>query len=109
VQLRGVSGALTVNDNNLFFTDFNGKQVLAWTRGNAGTADLIVVLANFSDYGTPNPTDPAAQYVVSNWPATPAGGSWREVTQGRPVPLDWVGKEPIYPWEAKVYQLTYPA
>jgi pullulanase len=121
VQLRSGSGALSVNDNNIFFTDFNGKQVLAWTRGNANAGatganlggagantDLIVVLANFSDYGTPNPTDPAAQYVVSNWPVTPAGGSWREVTQGRPVPLGWIGKEPIYPWEAKVYQLTYP-
>ena len=107
VQLRTSSAALAVNDNNVFFTDFNGKQVIAWTRGNAGTADLIVVLANFSDYGTPNPTDPAAQYVVSNWPATPPGGSWREITQGRPVPADWIGKEPIYPWEAKVYQLTW--
>ena len=107
MQLRTSSAALAVNDNNVFFTDFNGKQVMAWTRGNANTSDLIVVLANFSDYGTPNPTDPAAQYVVSNWPATPPGGSWREITQGRPVPADWIGKEPIYPWEAKVYQLTW--
>lgn len=106
IQLRTSSAALSVNDNNVFFTDFNGKQVMAWTRGNAGTADLIVVLANFSDYYTPNPTDPASQYIVNNWPATPPGGSWREVTQNRAVPTDWIGKEPIYPWEAKVYQLT---
>jgi pullulanase len=113
-QLRTSSAALSVNDNNIFFTDFSGKQVMAWIRGNAnsgvdggaGTADLIVVLANFSDYGTPNPTDPAAQYVVSNWPATPPGGSWREISQGYAVPTEWIGKEPIYPWEAKVYQLT---
>ena len=126
-QLRTSSAALSVNDNNVFFTDFNGKQVMAWTRGtgaktgaingaagaggSAGVipSDLIVVLANFSDYGTPNPTDPASQYVVSNWPATPPGGSWREISQGYSVPPDWIGKEPIYPWEAKVYKLSYTA
>jgi 1,4-alpha-glucan branching enzyme len=106
IRLRTVSAALSVNDNDVFFTDFSGKQVMAWTRGNANTADLVVILANFSDYGTPNPTDPASQYVVPNWPATPPGGSWREISQGYSVPLKWIGKEPIYPWEAKVYQLT---
>lgn len=106
VQLRTSSAALSVNDNDVFFTDFSGKQVMAWTRGNANTDDLIVVLANFSDYGTPDPTDPSSQYVVNNWPATPPGGRWREISQGYSVPLDWIGKEPIYPWEAKVYQLT---
>jgi pullulanase len=105
-RLRTTSEALAASDNNVFFTDFNGKQVMAWTRGNQGTKDLVVVLANFSDYGSPNPLDPSSQYLVTNWPATPAGGSWREITKGRAVPLDWIGKEPIYPWEAKVYQLT---
>jgi len=110
IQLRTSSTALSVNDNNVFFTDFNGKQVMAWIRGNVNAgagADLIVVLANFSDYGTPNPTDPTSQYIVNNWPATPPGGIWREITQGRVVPPEWIGKEPIYPWEAKVYQLTW--
>jgi pullulanase len=63
-------------------------------------------VANFSDWGTANPTDPASEYVVPNWPATPAGAEWREVTQDRAVPEDWVGREPLYPWEAKVYVIA---
>jgi pullulanase len=105
IQLRTNSAALAVEDNNVFFTDFNGKQVMAWTRGNEATSDLIVILANFSDYGTPDPADPSSQYIVSNWPATPPGRSWSEITQGLPVSPDSIGKEPIYPWDAKVYRL----
>ena len=30
---------------------------------------------------------------------------WREVTQDRDVPDEWVGQEPESPWEAKVYVL----
>ena len=40
---------------------------------------------------------------MPNWPATPPGRRWREVTQDRDVPREWVGREPIFPWEAKVY------
>jgi pullulanase len=63
------------------------------------------VLANFSDFGTPDPFNPNSEYVVPNWPATPAGKQWREVTQDRVVPPNWVGRESIFPWEAKVYAL----
>lgn len=69
--------------------------------------DPVVVVANFSDYATPNAlTDPGAQYVVNNWPPTPPGRSWREVTQARAVLASQVGCEPIFPWEAKVYTLA---
>jgi hypothetical protein len=72
-----------------------------------GGQDPVVVIANFSDYATPNGlTDPNAQYVVHNWPATPPGRHWREVTQRRDVPPTRVGSEPIFPWEAKVYTLA---
>jgi glycosidase len=104
-QLRTASAALASDDVDFFHVDFGeGKRVLAWRRGGAGV-DPVVVVANFSDWGTPNPQHPAAEYVVNNWPATPAGRSWREVTQARSVPTSWVGREPIYPWEAKVYVL----
>ncbi len=48
-------------------------------------------------------SSPTAEYVVSNFPPTPAGRHWREVTQQRAVPDEWIGREPIFPVEAKVY------
>jgi pullulanase len=98
VKLRTSSPALGVNDNNFIQVDFNGKRVLAWTRGASGM-DPVVILANFSDFASAPGTD----YVVNGWPATPPGKQWREVTQDRIVPPDWIGREPIFPWEAKVY------
>ena len=62
---------------------------------------LVVVVANFSGYGTP----PGSDYVIPNWPATPPGKRWKEVTQDRVIPQTWVGREGIFPWEAKVYTL----
>ena len=49
--------------------------------------------------------NPGAEYVVPGWPATPAGEQWREVTQDRDRAAEWVGREPLFPWEAKVYAL----
>jgi pullulanase len=92
---------------NFIHVDFNdNKRVLVWKRGGFGQ-DPVVVVANFSDYATPNGlTDPAAEYVVPNWPATPPGRHWREVPQQRDVRPDQVGREPIFAWEAKVYTLA---
>jgi pullulanase/glycogen debranching enzyme len=105
VKLRTTQPALGVNDTNFIHRDFNdGKRVLVWQRGGQGQ-DPVVVLANFSDFFTPNPSDPASVYVVPNWPASPTGRHWREVTQSRNVPDNWIGREPIFPWEAKVYTL----
>ncbi|MBV9405366.1 MAG: hypothetical protein JO211_08475, partial [Acidobacteriaceae bacterium] len=94
-------------DTDFIHVDFNdNKRVLVWQRGIAGQ-DPVVVIANFSDYTTPNGlTDPNAQYMVSNWPATPPGKHWREVTQQRDVLPGQVGSEPIFSWEAKVYTLA---
>ncbi len=107
VHLRTSHPALGVNDTDFIHVDFNdNKRVLAWRRGTAGQ-NPVVVVANFSDYGTPNGlTDPAAEYVVHNWPSTPSGRHWREVSQQRDVPPAQVGREPIFPWEAKVYTLA---
>ena len=99
VKLRTSSPALGVNDNDFIQVDFNdNKRVLVWTRGELGM-DPVVVLANFSDFASAAGTD----YVVNGWPATPPGKQWHEVTQDRIVSPDSIGKEPIFPWEAKVY------
>jgi 1,4-alpha-glucan branching enzyme len=106
VKFRTTCPALAVDDTTFIQVDFGeGKRVLAWQRGSAGQ-DPVVVVANFSDYGTPNPFSPGAQYAVANWPATPAGRQWKEVTQGRLVLPNQIGSEPIFPWEAKVYTLV---
>ena len=63
-------------------------------------------MANFSDYGTPDPFAPGAEYIVPAWPETPAGRRWREVSQGYDVAPAHAGREPIFPWEAKVYALA---
>jgi 1,4-alpha-glucan branching enzyme len=105
VRLRTSYAALAVNDTDFIHIDFNdGKRVLAWKRGKEGSDKLVVVVANFSAWGT-DVRQPDAEYVVHNWPATPAGKTWREVTQGRTVPPQWVSREPLYPWEGKVYAL----
>jgi hypothetical protein len=104
VKLRTTSAALAVNETTFIHGDFTaGRRILAWQRGNPQLGPTVVVVANFSDWGTAEPQNPAAEYRVPNWPATPPGTRWREVTQGRDVREEWVGREPVYPWEAKVY------
>ena len=106
IKLRTAYDALAVNDTDFIHVDFNeGKRVLAWRRGAPGADRQVVVVANFSDFGTPDPFNPLSEYVVSNWPATPPGKGWREVPQDRPVAPEKAGREPIFPWEAKVYAL----
>jgi pullulanase len=105
VHLRTSHAALSVNDTAFIHVDFNdGKRVLAWKRGNDG--DPVVVVANFSDYTTPDALSPGAEYVVPNWPATPSGRHWFEVTQGRDVKTGRHNRESIFAWEAKVYRLV---
>lgn len=107
VHFRTSYDALAVNDTDFIHIDFDGgKRVLVWRRGRAGSDSQVVVVANFSDYGTPHALSPGAEYVVHGWPATPAGKQWKEVTRDRIVPPGEVGREPIFPWEAKVYALV---
>jgi pullulanase len=105
VRLRAGADALAVNDTNFIHVDFNeGKRVVAWRRGRPGADDPVVVVANFSDFGSWRTG--SDEYRVPNWPATPPGRRWREVTQERDVPPEWVGREAVFPWEAKVYTLA---
>jgi len=107
VKFRTYYDALAVNDTEFIHVDFNNaKRVLCWRRGQPGSDQQVVVVANFSDFVTANAFDGKAEYRVPNWPATPQGKKWREITQERDVPSDWVAREPIFPWEAKVYALV---
>ena len=105
VKFRTTSNALASDDTNFIHVDYaEGKKVIAWQRGQG--EEKVLVLANFSDYGTPDPFANTSEYVVPNWPQTPPGKYWREITRDRMVLPQWVGREPIFPWEAKVYTLV---
>src|SRR6478672_2782637 len=67
-------------------------RVLVWRRGEANSKRPVVVVANFSDFTSDHANTPQGEYVVHNWPATPAGGQWKEITQDRIVPPEWVGR-----------------
>jgi pullulanase len=106
VKLRTRADALALNDTAFIHADFNdGKRVMVWKRGREGIGDPVVVVANFSAFGTADPMNPASEYVVPGWLATPPGKRWREVTLDRLVEASRVGREPLFPWEAKVYTL----
>lgn len=101
VRWRKTTKALAVSDTQFIHTDFNeGKRVVVWQRGFG--EQLVVVVANFSDYSSPNNTE----YIVSNWPAISPDKQWWEVTQDRGVLDGKAGKEPIFSWEAKVYAVV---
>jgi hypothetical protein len=104
VKLRTSQTALGMNDTEFIHSDFNdGKRVIAWLRGRRNSADMVVVVANFSDWASQSFADGRSEYVVNNWPSIPHGFQWKEVTQERLVPGSWAGREPLFAWEAKVY------
>ncbi|MEJ1962424.1 MAG: alpha amylase [Gammaproteobacteria bacterium] len=106
VKLRTSYDALAANEIEVIHTDFaDGKRVIVWRRGVAGSESQVIVVANFSDYGTPDVDQPHAEYVVPGWPETPPNRRWREVPQDRWVDEARAGKEPLFSWEAKVYAL----
>jgi pullulanase len=99
VTFRKYCPALGNNDTDFFHVDESrGGKILAWRRGELGAGKSPVILvANFTDDDTPG-----TEYVVPNWPEHKRDG-WREITQQRDVPAEWVGREPLMAWEAKVY------
>jgi pullulanase len=103
IHLRTTHPGLATDDVDFMHSDIDpatGKRVIAWCRGKPDNP--VVVVANFSDWYTP--PAPGAEYRVQNWPDM-GMRLWKEQTQGRLVPPEWAGREPIYPWEAKVYTL----
>jgi pullulanase len=101
IELRKTHPALGVNDTTWLHADFTpGRRVMVWQRGSDDNP--VIVVANFSDFQSDNPAGGASEYVVPNWPGRTVY-QWREVSQDRDVPPEWVGREPLFPWEAKVY------
>ena len=95
VDFRKNCPALGVDDTIFIHVDESrGGKILAWMRG---TSNPVVVVANFTDEDTPG-----ERYYVPNWPDRDRN-DWREVTQNRSVPAEWVGNEPLEHWEVKVY------
>ncbi|GAB1310700.1 Alpha amylase, catalytic domain subfamily [Madurella fahalii] len=99
VKFRTKCPALGENYTDFFHVDqSHGRKIMAWCRGRPGDGrQPVIVVANFSDEGTPG-----SEYVVPNWPDKDKSG-WREISQGRDVPSEWVRREPLLPWEAKIY------
>src|SRR5262249_20501533 len=106
VKFRTRQPALSVNDTDFMHVDFNdNKRVLVWKRGAPGQ-DPVVVVATFSDFVTPKAGRAGSIYQMPHCPHTPPARSAREVTQERLVAPEFVSREPIFPWEAKVYTLA---
>lgn len=102
VRLRTGSRALDVNDVSFIHEDVaEERRVMAWQRGT--DEHLVVVVANFSDYGTPDSDGSPGEYVIPGWPEPAAGAQWYEVCEDRPVPQERLGREPLQPWTARVY------
>ncbi|KAJ9652923.1 hypothetical protein H2201_009188 [Coniosporium apollinis] len=98
VGLRTKCPALGDDDTDFFYWDFsNDRRIAAWKRGRADH-DPVVVVANFSDQHVPTRAE-----AIPNWPSRLDNKQWREVIQGREIPQEWVGREDLYRWEAKVY------
>jgi hypothetical protein len=104
VHVRTSATPLSVDDTDFIWVDLNdGNQVTAWRRGRPDDPAPIIVLANFSSFESA----PGSDYVVPTWPQpVPANKKWRDVSQARDVDPASVGRETIYPWEAKVYMLV---
>lgn len=108
VHLRTGTDALCVNDTGfLHFDTTPGRRIFAYKRGMQDTRETVVVVANCSSWGTEAPESEEAEYKINNWPSISEDFEWFEVTQQRKVPSSWAGREPIFPWEAKIY-ITQP-
>ncbi len=105
VKLRTSHEALSVDETAFIHQDLSeGKRVFVWKRGS--DENPVVVVANFSEFVTSLAPGPNAEYIVPNWPPTPTGHHWYEVTQSRPIVNGRPDKEPVFSWEAKVFCLV---
>ncbi|MFL5308723.1 MAG: alpha amylase [Polyangia bacterium] len=106
VKLRAAAPALGRNECQLIHVDTtDGRRIAVWQRGV--TPDLVVVVANFSDFVSEGGV--AGTYVVPNWPTDIGNRSWFEVSQNDvPRVAPDAGREPLFPWEAKVYVARLP-
>jgi hypothetical protein len=73
VKLRSSHPALGMNDTAFLQTDLaDGKRVIAWQRGDA--ANPVIVVANFSDWGTADPLAPNTSFPAGRRPLRDGNG-----------------------------------
>jgi pullulanase len=106
VRLRTSTPALGRNDCTLLHTDTtDGRRIAVWQRGTG--PDYVIVVANFSDFASDGGL--AGSYVVPGWPGDIGDHSWFEASQSDvPRAAPNAGREPLFPWEAKVYVALPP-
>ena len=101
VDLRKSEPALTNlkkgSTSFIYHNEDGGRQVWAWVRGKDPKPKVVVVV-NFSDVDFSN-----AEYEINSFPDS-RGLGWKEVITGKPAPN--AGKEPLKPWDAKVYAVA---
>jgi len=69
IACRTNNAALSTNETAFIHVDFGeGKRVLAWQRGIPGSPSTVVVVANFSDYGSPIPPTPHQNILSTTGP-----------------------------------------
>ena len=113
IKLRKNNPALCEDEVDIIHHDFDergdGRKIMAWVRGGKGRNLPVVVLANFSGAKP----DEQEYRVPNGWPEVKTWNGkevkWREIIEGtgdkaREVPPEKVNKEPLLPWEVKVYE-----
>jgi pullulanase len=101
IALRKTHAALGIDDTKWLHCDFTaGRRVMAWQRGHDDNP--VVVVANFSDFQTDDPLNPKAEYVIANWPRHSCF-VWQEISQELEISQAMIGRQPLNPWEAKIY------
>lgn len=101
IHFRKETKALQTDEVKFIHVDCDEKKkIIVWQRDFEN--EKVVVVANFSDYITPNALAEKSEYVILNFPKLKIGQSCYEITQNREI-IKKIGKESIFPWEAKVY------
>lgn len=101
IHFRENTKALQTDEVEFIHIDCDDtKKIIAWQRDF--NQEKVVVVANFSDYITPNALSEKSEYLIPRFPVLEIGQSCYEITQNREVGSG-IGKETIFPWEAKVY------
>jgi pullulanase len=107
VKFRTASDALSVNDTEFIHVDFHdGKRVVAWRRGRPGSTTPWSSWRTSRTSARPNAAAQASRVPRPQLAghARPAGdGARSRRAAGRACRVG--GREPIFPWEAKVYTL----
>ncbi len=103
VHFRKNTKALQTDEVKFIHVDCQeDRKVVVWQRNYQ--KEKVIVVANFSDYVTPLAFEPQSEYYIPKFPKLKKGQVCFEITQNREV-TEKIGRESIFPWEAKVYYI----